>query len=95
MNGSTVTVIIELSRGGPRVQVTKSLERWVVEDTFAQLDVPDVNASGLSRMLCTHPDIIQRTMKSRNEIAKLLTDELLAALLDAMNAGDTRMGYPR
>ena len=89
-----VTVIVELNRGGDRVAVSREMDDWIVENTFAPLDLPSPGAGGFSRMLCTDTATIQATMKARNQIAKGLSERITEALLAMMGARDTEMGYP-
>lgn len=89
--GSTVTVSVRLDRRGNEVCVIKEMSNWIVEDAFKSIDLPDFGAAGFDMFLCSDTVMVEATMKARNEIAKDLT----RTLLDAMGAGDTRMGYPK
>jgi len=89
--GSKVTLIVELDRRGQRVAVEKEMDIWVVENAIRAIDLPDGTADGFSRYLCSDVATIEATLKARHEIAKSLT----AAILDALQAGDKRMGYPQ
>lgn len=92
--GSVVTVIVELNRGGDRVLVSREMDVWIVENAFVPLGLPSLGADSFSKMLCTDAATIQATMKSRSRIAKGLSERITEALLAAMGAGDTEMGYP-
>lgn len=89
--GSKVTVMVDLDRSGRLVAVSMEMPIWIVEDGFRGIDHPDPDAGVFSRMMCSDTVTIEATMKARHEIAQALTK----ALLDAMGAGDTRMGYPQ
>ncbi len=75
--------------------MSKEIEPWIVENAFVPIDRPSEDADGLARMLCGDTVTIAATMKARGEIAKALAGALTDALLDAMGASDTRMGYPQ
>jgi hypothetical protein len=89
--GSKVTLIVEIDRRGKRLVVEKKMDIWIVEDAIRDIDLPDGTADGFSRYLCSDVATIEATMKARHEIAKSLT----TAILDALGAGDKRMGYPQ
>ncbi|XVJ69848.1 MAG: hypothetical protein HEQ39_09490 [Rhizobacter sp.] len=84
-----VTLIVEIDRYGRRIAVDQEMDMWIVEDAIRHIDLPDGTADGFGRYLCTDPLTIEKTMKSRHEIASVLTNTIIKAL----GAGDTRMGY--
>jgi hypothetical protein len=89
--GSKVTVYIDLDRGGQQICVTQEMPIWIIEDAIRDIDFPCVDADAFGRFLCIDAVTVEATMKARHEIATALTK----ALLDAMGAGDKRMGYPK
>lgn len=89
--GSKVKLIVEIDRRGQRVAVEKEMDIWIVEDAIRAIDLPDGTADGFTRYLCSGVATIEATIKARNEIARSLT----TAILDALQAGDKRMGYPQ
>lgn len=89
--GSTVTLEVTLNRQGERFVCSKEMDIWLVEDAVMEIDLPDGTTDGFTRFLCSNPMRIEKTMKSRHEIAKHLTQ----AIIDALGAGDKRMGYPQ
>jgi hypothetical protein len=84
-----VTLIVEIDRYGRRVAVEQGMDLWIVEDAIRHIDLPDGTADGFGRYLCSDTVTIEATMKSRREIAAVLTN----AIIKALGAGDTRMGY--
>ena len=90
----SVRVTVEISPGDYR-EVRKELGGTLVKDTFSHVDIPDVDASGFGRMLCTNPVEIRRVMVARKDAAKMISVAITDALLDAMGVRDTEMGYKR
>lgn len=88
--GSKVTLIVALNREGRELAISRTLDTWLVENAFRPVDRPKAGVDVFSKMMCDSPVIIEATMRDRKTIAKLLTD----AILDAMGAKDTEMGYP-
>jgi hypothetical protein len=93
--GSTITVTILMSQFGERIVAQQELPRWIVEQTFCPIDLPDPSISDVAAILCESSVKIESVMKTRNEIAERLSQTLTKLLLDAMGAKDTRMGYPQ
>ena len=89
--GSKVKLIVEIDRRGQRVAVEKEMDIWIVEDAIRAIDLPDGTADGFTRYMCSDFATVEATIKARNEIARSLT----TAILDALQAGDKRMGYPQ
>jgi len=89
-----VIVTVEISPCDYR-EVRKELGESLVYDTFAPIDIPDVDASGFGRMLCTHPVEIERVTMARKDAAKMISAAITDALLDVIGMQDTEMGYKR
>lgn len=75
-------------------EVALPIEGAFVRDALVPLDWPSEDA-GIAEMLCSPRATIERVMASRAEISKKLTPILARALMDAMGAKDTEMGYPK
>lgn len=89
-----ITVDIEITPYQHKV-IRKELADSIVYNTFGKLDFPSSSAGVFEKMLCTDSITIARVMKSRKDIAKMLSSMLTEALLDLMGAKDTEMGYEK
>lgn len=90
---SEIDVVLRLNEAGKTVSVRRRLDGWIMQKVFIPLDLPSPRADGFGRMLCSTEFQITEVMKSRRDIAKMLSEQLTEALLDAMGAEDTCMGY--
>lgn len=90
---SEIDVVLRFNEAGKTVAVRRRLDGWIMKKAFIPLDRPSPHADGFGRMLCSTEFQIAEVMKSRRDIAKMLSAQLTEALLDAMGAEDTYMGY--
>ncbi len=67
-----VTVKIEIAPHDFRI-VRKELSEQIVYESFRPLDIPSPKAGAMDRMLCSPYAVIERTMRSRHEIAELVS----------------------
>jgi hypothetical protein len=96
MNKPHVTVHLQAfeypSESDATVQI--ALSESLIRSVMQPLDFPSPDA-GLGALFCTNTVTIERVMQSREAAAKLISQALTKALLDAMGARDTQMGYPK
>lgn len=71
-----------------------NLDESLIYDAIQPLDFPSPDA-GIAAMLCSDTVTIRRVTRSREEAAKIISKALTKALLDAMSARDTQMGYTK
>ena len=83
-----VTVIIEIAPHDFR-EVRKELGEQIIYESFEPLDLPSPSAGALDRMLCSPYATIEKTMRSRRDIAELISAAVTDSLLDLMGATDT------
>lgn len=94
MTTNKIRVTLDLGYGDFR-EIEKELSESVVRTALVPLDLPSSTADGFGRFLCSPEAEIRRVMRSREETARVLSRELTDAIVEAMGARDTEMGYPR
>ena len=67
----------------------------LVYEALERLDLPDPKAPVYAQMMCTSDFKIQTVMVERERRAKILSEALTKALLEAMGSEDTIMGYKK
>ena len=71
------------------------LDRHIVDAVLQPLDRPSDNASGFDRFMCSSEAVIEKVTMEREELAKLLTKEIVAGLIELFESKDTKMGYTK
>lgn len=94
MFNPTITVSVEITPGDIKT-VQRKIDEMIVYDTFQAIDRPSPGADAITAaFFCTDSVTIKRVMKKRTDIAKMISGEIVDALLEVMGASDTEMGYP-
>lgn len=90
-----ITVILQVSKypSSRDKTICLPLPRDLLYEALEQLDLPDINAHGFAQMLCTSALKIELVRETRENMAKSLSETITQALIKAMEADDTLMGY--
>jgi len=90
-----ITVTIQPGRHPTKydARITFPLKEELVYGALERLDMPDVNAPAYAQMICTSELKIRLVMAERERVANVIADEIIPALIEAMGANDTKMGY--
>jgi hypothetical protein len=76
------------------VEYNLVLSENLIRNAFVPIDTPSADADYFTReMICTKTAVIDEVMLERKRAAKIISDALTEALLDAMGINDTEMGY--
>ena len=94
---ANIKVIVQVRKYPSKedVVIVMPISEDLVYEAFEKLDLPEPNASSYERMLCTSSLKIELVKAERKHMAKVLTENLVEALMNAMGYNDTVMGYPK
>jgi hypothetical protein len=89
-----VTLILD---SGKQVDRCLELSQSVYEDAAQRLDIPWPlpGESVIDSLLCSDPLTTKRVLRSRRELAEMLSAKITDALLDHLGVQDTIMGYSK
>jgi hypothetical protein len=80
---------------GQQAERTIELSGSMYKDAAQKIDKPSADARGSDFLLCTDTATINKVLKSRRELADMVSAAITKAILDHLGAHDTEMGYTR
>jgi len=69
------------------------ISAYLIRESMQPIDFPDSVPDGFTRMLCTNPNTISKTLKNRKEFANMIAKEVTELILAEFSSNDTKIGY--